>query len=210
MAGRALTARECASEAGVAASTTSAHLVQLVDAGLLLVEVQGRHRYYRIAGPEVAEAVEAFMGLAARVGLSRTRPGPQDPALRKARYCNDHLAGEVATELYARMVSNGLIVASEHGIALSSKGRLRFFAEGIDVPALEAKSRPLCRTCLDWSERRPHLAGGLGAAIAKLAVTRGWCRREQVSRAVLFAPGRIKTLLAIADGCEHSERVRIG
>lgn len=199
MAGRALTARECGTEAGVAASTASGHLAQLVAARLLVVEVQGRHRYYRIAGPDVAEAVEALMGLAARIGLARTRPGPRDPALRRARYCYDHLAGETATTLYARLIENGLIAATADGLALTVPGRARFIAEGVDLAMLEAKSRPVCRACLDWSERRPHLAGGLGAAIAELALRRGWCRRADGSRVVTFAPGGDAALLAIAE-----------
>lgn len=198
MAGRALTARECASEAGVAASTASAHLTLLVEARLLLVEVQGRHRYFRIAGPDVAEAVEALMGLAARVGLSRTRPGPRDPAMRRARFCYDHLAGEVATTLYASLIGNGLIAATADGLALTPDGRQRILAEKIDLASLEARARPVCRACLDWSERKPHLAGSLGAAIAELALRRGWCRRENGSRAVVFSPSGMRSLLGIA------------
>lgn len=201
MAGRALTARECAMEAGVAASTASGHLAQLVEARLLLVELQGRHRYFRIAGPDVAEAIEALMGLAARMGLRRARPGPRDPALRRARFCYDHLAGEIAAELHARMVFNGLVAASPQGLALTPAGRARFVAEAIDVASLEARSRPLCRACMDWSERRHHLAGSLGAAIAALAIRRGWCRRAGASRLVIFAPGGEQALLALAEPC---------
>jgi hypothetical protein len=204
MAGRALTAGECANEAGVAASTASTHLAQLVEARLLVVEVQGRHRYYRIAGPDVAMAVEALMGLAVRVGLSRTRPGPRDPALRKARFCYDHLAGEVATALYARLFAYGLIAAAADGLALTPKGRSRFIAVGIDVASLEARPRPLCRACLDWSERKDHLAGALGAAIAQLAVARGWCRRLPSSRVASFAAGGETSLLRIANASDSS------
>ncbi len=198
MAGRALTAGECAAEAGVSAPTASGHLARLVEARLLLVEVQGRHRYYRIAAPDVAEAVEAMMGLAARVGLVRTRPGPRDAAMRAARFCYDHLAGEAATALYAAMVENGLVAASAEGVALTLRGRAHFVAEGLDVAALEARPRPVCRSCLDWSERRPHLAGSLGAAIAQLGTARGWFRRESASRAVVFSPAGRAALLALA------------
>jgi DNA-binding transcriptional ArsR family regulator len=198
MAGRALTAGECAAEAGVSAQTASGHLAQLAEARLLLVEAQGRHRYHRIAGPEVAEAIEALMGLAARVGLRRTRPGPGDAALRHARTCYDHLAGAVATAFYARLAENGLIAASPEGIALTAAGRGRFMAEGIDLADLEARPRPLCRACLDWSERRPHLAGALGTALLRHAEARGWCRRQAGSRAVIFAPGGEARLLALA------------
>lgn len=172
--------------------------VAAVAGRLLLVEVRGRHRYFRIAGPDVAEAVEALMGLAARVGLSWTRPGPRDSAMRKARFCYDQLAGEVATTLFASLIQNGLIAATADGLTLTPSGRLRFLAEKIDLPSLEARSRPVCRACLDWSERRPHLAGSLGAAIAELAMRRGWCRRENASRAVAFSPSGAQSLLAIA------------
>ncbi len=198
MAGRALTAGECAAEAGVSAPTASGHLGQLLDARLLVVEVQGRHRYYRIAGPDVAEAVEALMGLAARVGLTRARPGPRDAALREARTCYDHLAGALATELYAGLVAGGLIAASPDGVGLTAAGRTRFVAEGIDIAALERSPRPLCRACLDWSERRPHLAGALGAAILRHAETAGWCRRRPGSRAVTFIANGKARILSLA------------
>lgn len=198
MGGKALTAGECGAEAGISAQTTSGHLAKLLEAGLLVVLVQGRHRYYSLAGPDVAEAVETLMGLAARVGLRRTRPGPREAAMRKARLCYDHLAGEAATRLFARLVEHGLLDVKPEGIGLSAAGRARFLAEAIDIAALEAKARPVCRACLDWSERRPHLAGSLGAALARLALERGWCRRETASRAVHFAPGGEEALLALA------------
>ncbi|MCZ8373899.1 MAG: helix-turn-helix domain-containing protein [Beijerinckiaceae bacterium] len=199
MGGKALTAGECAAEAGISAPAASGHLAKLLDAGLLVVLVQGRHRYYNLAGPDIAEAVETLMGLAARVGLRRTRPGPREAAMRKARFCYDHLAGDAATALFARLVDNGMLVAQADGLGLSPGGRLRFLAEGIDIAALEAKPRPLCRACLDWSERRPHLAGSLGAAIARLAIERGWCRREAASRAVHVSPDGERALLALAE-----------
>lgn len=204
MAGRALTARECATEAGVATSTASTHLAQLVEGRLIVVETQGRHRYFRIAGPDVATAIESLMGLAARLGISRTRPGPRDPAMRKARFCYDHLAGEVATTLYVLLFNNGLIAAKAEGLVLTPKGRSRFIAEGIDLLELESRQRPVCRACLDWSERTDHLAGSLGAAIAQLAIKRGWCRRSQSSRIISFAPGGETSLLRLANQSDAS------
>ena len=198
MGGKALTAGECAAEAGISAPTASGHLAKLLDSGLLVVLVQGRHRYYNLAGPDVAEAVETLMGLAARVGLKRTRPGPREAAMSKARFCYDHLAGEAATTLFGHFVDHGLLVARPEGLGLSPPGRARLQAEGIDIAALEAKPRAFCRACLDWSERRPHLAGSLGAAIAKLTIERGWCRREAGSRAVHFSPRGEQALLNLA------------
>jgi DNA-binding transcriptional ArsR family regulator len=186
MSGYALTAGELAREAGIMPQTASSHLARLTDAALLLVEIQGRHRYFRIAGPDVAEAIESLMGLAARTGRLRTRPGPKDAALRQARFCYDHLAGEAGTALYEAFVGQGLVIATRDGLGLSAAGRARFIAEGIDIASLEAKRRPLCRACLDWSTRRHHLAGSLGAALAQLLIARGWARRKPGRREVIF------------------------
>ncbi|MFN4087649.1 MAG: ArsR/SmtB family transcription factor [Alphaproteobacteria bacterium] len=188
MAGSALTAGELAREAGIMPQTASSHLARLVEARLLAVEIQGRHRYFRIAGPEVAEAVEAIMGLAAHVGRLRTRPGPKDPALRRARICYDHLAGEMGTLLYDALAAGGVIAATADGLGVTAAGRTVLAAEGIDVEALERMPRPVCRACLDWSERRHHLAGSLGAALVQMILARGWARREPGSRAVTFTP----------------------
>ena len=150
------------------------------------MEVQGRHRYFRLAGQDVAGALEGLMELAARNGQLRTRPGPRDAAMRKARSCYDHLAGEIAVQFYETLVAQGALVVTVDGLGLSSSSRSRFFAEGIDLALLEQKNRPLCRACLDWSERRHHLAGPLAAAFLKLILERGWARRDSQSRAILF------------------------
>lgn len=186
MSGKALAAGELADEAGVTAQTASGHLKRLIDARLLVVEIQGRHRYYRLAGPDVAEALESLETLAARTGSMRTRPGPRDQALREARRCYDHLAGAAGVALHDALVAQGLVVLGPEGVTLSQAGRARFAAEGIDLPALEARNRPLCRTCIDWSERRPHLAGALGAALMAMILARGWAKLDPTSRAVRF------------------------
>ncbi|MGL4440861.1 MAG: ArsR/SmtB family transcription factor [Bosea sp. (in: a-proteobacteria)] len=186
MSGMALTAGELAREADIMPQTASAHIAKLVEAGLVLVEVQGRHRYLRLAGPEVAQALEGLMELASRMGRMRTRPGPRDAALRSARVCYDHLAGEMGVKLHAAFVEQGLIIATVDGLGVSAIGRRRFGAEGIEIEALEAKPRVTCLACLDWSERRHHLAGGLGAALLQLFFQRGWARRQDKGRAVLF------------------------
>ena len=186
MAGKALTAGELAREAGVTPQTASGHLARLVDASLLLVEVQGRHRYYRIAGPDVAEALETLDVLAARTGRVRVRPGPRDAAMREARRCYDHLAGTRGVMLFDALVRNGDIVQGVDGLVPSAAGRARFVAEGIDMNAIEARRRPVCRACLDWSERRAHLAGSLGAALMSLFLQRGWAKLDAKSRALNF------------------------
>lgn len=198
MGGKALTAGECAAEAGISAPTASGHLAKLLDAGLVVVLVQGRNRYFNLAGPDVAEAIETLMGLAARVGLKRTRPGPREAAMRNARFCYDHLAGDVATALFARLVDCGLLVANPEGVGLSPVGRSRFLAEGIDIAALESKPRSLCRAKTSREMRPAFRPIETGAAIARLAIERGWCRRETASRAVHFSPGGEQALLGLS------------
>src|SRR5262245_1227795 len=164
MSGRALTASELAQEAGVTAQTASSHLAKLEEGGLIAPEKQGRCRYYRLTGTDAAAALEALMSLAARTGCLRTRPGPKDPALRRARVCYDHLAGDRGVEMFDALVRRGHLRQRDNAFALTRAGR-RFFEEmGIDLHAIESARRPVCRTCLDWSVRRLHLAGGLGAA----------------------------------------------
>ena len=188
MSGMALTAGELAREAAVTPQTASTHLSALVDAGLLAVEVQGRHRYMRLAGPDVAAALEGFMGLTALMGRLRTRPGPRDKAMRHARICYDHLAGTMGVRLHNAFMDQGLIVATADGLGLSQRGASRLVAETIDVTVLANGAAPLCRSCLDWSERRHHLAGSIGAALLALFIRRGWARRDPASRAILFSP----------------------
>jgi DNA-binding transcriptional ArsR family regulator len=188
MSGKALTAGELAQEASVTPQTASGHLARLVDAGLLLVEVQGRHRYFRIAGPDVAEAIKTLEVLAARTGNLRARPGPRDPSLRAARRCYDHLAGAAGVELFDALLAQAVLTVGPEGLALSAAGRARLSAAGIDLAALGMRSRPLCRACLDWSERRAHLAGSLGAALLAMFLARKWLRVDPGSRALLFSP----------------------
>lgn len=186
MDGRALTVSELTEAAGVTMQTVSGHLAKLSTANLLTTEKQGRHRYYRLSGSDIAEVLEALMGLAQRTGAVRVRTGPKDAALRQARVCYDHMAGERGVELLDAIRNNGFII-DDNGLSLTDKGR-RFFGEfGIDVAVLEKGKRPVCRHCLDWSERRDHLAGALGAAILSELVDRGWARREQ-GRVLSFTP----------------------
>ena len=205
MGGQAFTAGELAAEAGIAPQTASAHLARLAEAGLVVREVQGRHRYARLAGPEVAEALEGLMGLAARTGRLRTRPGPRDEAMRRARVCYDHLAGGMGVRLHDALVEGGALRAAPEGLALTPEGRTWLAAQGVDVGALEARRRPLCRACLDWSERRHHLAGGVGAALLDLVLLRGWATRDPRSRAVLFGAAGLASFEALV---RSSETVR--
>jgi DNA-binding transcriptional ArsR family regulator len=188
MTGRALTATELAQEAGVTPQTASTHLARLVDGGLLAAEKQGRHRYFRLADPDVAQALEALMGLAARAGHLRVRTGPKDPEMRHARVCYDHLAGDLGVKLFDRLQARKLIAGSGDDLGVTGPGR-RFFADfGIAVEDLQGRRRPLCRPCLDWSERRHHLGGSLGSALLGRFFDLKWARRDSASRAVHFSP----------------------
>jgi DNA-binding transcriptional ArsR family regulator len=178
MDGRALTASELAEAAGVALPTASGHLAKLVTAKLLMVHQQGRHRYFRLHGSDVAEALESLMGLAQRTGVVRVRTGPRDKALREARMCYDHIAGERGVALLSRLIEKRLLTKGEQP-SLTDKGRNTFLNIGIDIDALERRRRPLCLYCLDWSERRHHLGGGLAAAILTRAMELGWVKRDE-------------------------------
>jgi len=189
MAGPALTATELAQEAGVMPSTVSGHLAKLEKAGLVETARQGRHRYFRLADPDVALALEGLMPVAARAGLMRVRTGPRDPELRRARSCYDHLAGHLAVTMFERFIERRLLTRKGDDLRMTADGR-RFFAKGgIDVEALERSRRAPCRCCLDWSERKYHLGGTLGAAILDRIVEQGWAVREAKTRIVRFSPG---------------------
>lgn len=184
MGGRALTAGELARHAGVTPQTTSGHLARLADAELIALEKQGRHRYYRLASPEVANAIHALTVVAA-AGPRRHHPiGPRDEALRTARTCYDHLAGRLGVALADRLCERGHVTIAD-GAGLVTEEGARFLADfGIGLAAEGRSRRPLCRTCLDWSERRHHLAGQLGAALLDRLFTLKWVARIPESRAL--------------------------
>ncbi|OBQ63256.1 ArsR/SmtB family transcription factor [Mesorhizobium erdmanii] len=186
MGGTALTASELALEAGVSLPTASSHLSKLMEGGLLTLASQGRHRYYGLAGPQVAGMIEAITGVAEAVGPKRVRPGPRDGAMRVARVCYDHLAGEQAVAMLDRLVDKNILVRNDNEIRLGPSAASHFAAIGIDV--YTRPRRPVCRACLDWSVRRSHLAGTLGAAILDKILLEKWARREKDSRAVVFSP----------------------
>jgi DNA-binding transcriptional ArsR family regulator len=188
MSGKALTASELAAEAGVTLQTASAHLAKLDQGGLLQQRKQGRHKYFTLAGSEVAAVLEALMGLAAGAGHLRSRTGPRDPELRKARVCYNHLAGDLGIRLYDSLVARGFLTLGEAGLGLSEAGSRFMQRFGLDLEGLTAQRSPLCRECLDWSERRSHLAGGLGRALLGRFEDLGWARRVDGTRIVRFTP----------------------
>jgi hypothetical protein len=177
-----------AQEAGVSPQTTSGHLARLEAARLVQVEKQGRHRYFRLSGEDVAEVLEGLMGLAARTGHLRQTPGPKDPALRQARICYDHLAGDMGVWAFDRLRAKGLVGGQARDVHVTQAGKDFFSRLGIDTQWLEGEKRPVCRVCLDWSERRYHIAGALGASFLGRLFESGWARREKDSRAIHFSP----------------------
>jgi DNA-binding transcriptional ArsR family regulator len=189
MTGRALTATELAHEAGITPQTASSHLAKLEAGGLIEQEKQGRHRYYRLVDPDVASVLEGLAGLAERAGHTRVRTGPKEPALRRARICYDHLAGDLGVQMLDSMKKQKLVRHSKEAIELTSEGK-RFMAKAlqIDADTLVHPRRPVCKACLDWSERRHHLAGTLGAAVMSRFTELNWAARDSTpgSRVVNF------------------------
>lgn len=183
MAGQALTSSELAMEAGIGVATASAHLSRLSEAGLIQLTKQGRHRYWTLADGEVAQVLESLMGLAARSGPARVRPGPKEPALRKARVCYDHLAGDYGVRLYNSLLHKAVLIEWEGGVRLGPAAPAFMEDMGLDLPPSQ---RPMCRACLDWSARTSHLAGQMGAAVLDGLFQRGWARRDKGSRVVHF------------------------
>jgi DNA-binding transcriptional ArsR family regulator len=175
MAGEALTAGELARAAGIAPSTASAHLAALTDGALVAVHAQGRHRFYRIDNEDVAAILESLMGLA-----EVTRPArrwPHGEALREARTCWDHLAGRLGVALHQGLVARGVLRPAAGGWETTAAGDAWLDQLGVDLDAARRARRFAC-DCMDWSERRPHLGGGLARAICTLCLARGWLRRQ--------------------------------
>ena len=195
MDGRALTASELARVAGITPQTASGHLARMAIAGLLAVEKQGRHRYHRLASSAVAQMVEGIMQVASGLGAAPPRPvvGPRDAALRAARTCYDHLAGRLGVALADALIEGGSIKLATDGGMVTDAGVAFFSRIGIDLDGLATRSgrrsvRVFCRPCLDWSERRPHFAGMIGAALCARSFGKGWIRRNNGTRAVTLTP----------------------
>jgi DNA-binding transcriptional ArsR family regulator len=183
--GRALPAGELALISGVSAQSASGHLSKLVDGGLLSVQNEGRHRYYQIAGPDVAHALEA-LGAISTIPLQAIPLRPREVlALHNARTCYDHLAGRVAVELTKALESSEVLrPCREREYDLGPRGESWFTGLGVNIAALRRSRRSFARRCLDWSERRPHLAGALGAALCSRLLVLGWVARRPKTRAL--------------------------
>jgi DNA-binding transcriptional ArsR family regulator len=184
LGGRALPASELAQVAEVSPSTASAHLARLTLSGLVAVEVHGRHRYHRLADERVAEVIEGLAALAPARPVRSLRDANRTTAERAARSCYDHLAGAVAVALADRLCDTGALDRADLGL----RDPAPFEALGVDVGALAGGRRPLTRSCLDWSERRPHLAGALGAALLQTLLASSWVVRRPQGRAIAITP----------------------
>ncbi|MTI09453.1 ArsR/SmtB family transcription factor [Curvivirga aplysinae] len=188
MSGKALTASELANEAGIMPQTASSHLAKLEQAFMVKATKQGRHKYFTLKNNDVAHLLETMMGLAAQNGQLRTRTGPKDPALRHARACYSHLAGELAVFAYDQLIEKKYMEASENDeeAYLTAAGKDFFEAFGLNPASLQKPSKPLCKPCLDWSARRHHLAGDLGGALLDKILDLKWASREPSSRIIKF------------------------
>ncbi|WP_187429180.1 hypothetical protein ROLI_028330 [Roseobacter fucihabitans] len=187
MTGKALTATELAAEAGITSQTASSHLAKLDAGGLLRLLKQGRHKYFSLANEDVAQVLEGLMGLAVKTGHLRTRTGPKDEALRKARVCYNHLAGDMGIALFDSFMGRGFLVIEVGVLQLTPRGDDFVQGFGVDVTRLRSQKSPLCKECLDWSARRSHLAGSLGRALLSEIEARGWAKRRADSRVVGFS-----------------------
>ena len=200
MSGRALTASELSQEAGITPQTASSHLSKLEAGGLIEQEKQGRHRYYRLADPDVGGVLEMLEGLAARVGHLRVRTGPKDPALRRARICYDHLAGDLGVQMLDSLKKQRLVRQKKQEIELTAEGQ-RFLESALQISSdmLAHPRRPVCKACLDWSERRHHLAGTLGATMMARFTELKWAARDATpgSRVVNFTRTGEKSFAAL-------------
>ncbi|HEY9507117.1 MAG TPA: helix-turn-helix transcriptional regulator [Gemmatimonadales bacterium] len=191
--GRALAAGELAKVGGVGAATASAHLARLLDGGLVVVVRQGRHRYYRLAGAEVAEVMEVLARVSPRPAVRSLRQSRQAWLLGEARTCYDHLAGRAGVELLGALVEGGHLEAVDDGypggimpdaFVVSARGEVRLKELGVDLDAARRGRRRFAPACLDWTERRPHLGGALGAAVMAALVEAGWFTRGPARRVI--------------------------
>jgi DNA-binding transcriptional ArsR family regulator len=190
LSGRAMSASALADAAGASASLASAHLRKLVDGGLLVVEPAGRQRLYRLANA-VADAVEALLLLAPPDRVTSLRAAVRGQNLRRARMCYDHLAGSVGVAVTEALAERGVLVENGRGYAVTAGAPAVLERIGVRLENLDRLRRPLARRCMDWSERRHHLAGSLGAAVMSRLIALGWMRLAEGSRIVhVTAEGR--------------------
>ena len=198
MDGRSCAAGELAARAGVAPSTASGHLSRLLTGGLVVYEVHGRERRYRLSSPAVATALEALSLVAPVQAVHHSLRGvDRGAAIRAARTCYDHLAGRLGVGLTEALVEREALVLRDTSYELTASGTETMASLGVDVAAVHSRQRAFARACLDWSERRPHLAGSLGAALADALLANGWLRRRPNDRALTVTPSGRSGLAAL-------------
>lgn len=188
LGGEAIPAGELARRAGVSPSGASAHLRRLREGGLIMQESVGRHRYFRLASRDLAEALESLARVAPARVASSFRESEGTRALKHARTCYDHLAGELGVAVTDALVERRMLARTDDTFTVTGKGSRWLTSLGIDLDAVAGSRRSFARACLDWSERRPHLAGSLGAAVAEVFFARKWIRRLPGGRAVAVTP----------------------
>lgn len=184
LGGQTLLASELARQARITPQTASTHLAKLVEGRLLTVQSRGRHRYFRLSSAEVAHVIESLITIAPPVKVRSLRQSDQTKALHGARTCYDHIAGEMGVAVAESMVNRQWLVLGEKEFTVTAAGRVGLLALGIDVAGLSRGRRALAKPCLDWSERRYHVAGVLGASLAELFFSRGWIERLPATRAI--------------------------
>jgi DNA-binding transcriptional ArsR family regulator len=197
LGGRAVTAAELAQAANVSPQTASEHLGRLTAARLLVVMKQGRHRYYRLAGPHVGQMLESIMNVAL-TGPPRFQPRSKaDDVMRHARTCYDHIAGVLGVGIADGLIERAFVVLGDEAGEVTPEGAA-FLAElGVDLTAVRTKRRIFCRPCLDWTERRPHIGGAVGAAIACRCFELKWIERVGGSRALTITPAGRRGLMSM-------------
>ncbi|MGZ4314939.1 MAG: ArsR/SmtB family transcription factor [Gaiellaceae bacterium] len=184
LGGETLAAGELARIAGRSSSGASAHLRALLDAGLVIAEDAGRNRFFRLANSEIAEALEMLARVAPRRPPHTLRQSEAARALKRARTCYDHLAGELGVAISEALVARRLLMRGDDSFRVTAAGRIWLSELGIEIASLERERRSFAGACLDWTERRPHLARALGAALAEVFFTRGWVKRLPGGRAI--------------------------
>ncbi|WP_054704319.1 winged helix-turn-helix domain-containing protein [Bacillus sp. JCM 19041] len=199
MDGTARPASELASLAGVSHPTMSSHLSKLVEGNMLAVEHQGRHRYYKLANKEVAELIEKLGTIAPPVQITSLRQSNRLKHIRFARTCYDHLAGELGVKITEALLQKAFIEESNKHYVVTARGKEWFLDLGIDIRNAQLNRRIFAKPCLDWSERRHHLSGWLGAALAKCFFDQGWMTKAEESRAVYLTTKGVAALEELLD-----------
>ncbi|MDA2184800.1 helix-turn-helix domain-containing protein [Bacillus cereus] len=192
--GRFHPASELAYMAGIKPQTASFHLTKMVDANVVTVEKQGRHRYYGIRDQEVAQVMESFLSIAPPIEIKSLKQASEDKAMRFARTCYDHLAGNLGVQLTDSLIKIGVIYEEKDGFTVTEKGESFFTTFQIDLEKVRKKRRSFTHKCLDWSERRHHLAGALGNALLERLLELNWVQRLPKTRAIKITAGGEKGL----------------